>query len=131
VRRARGIGARTIDTVGLVPATAVRRAKRRMTMPEWNDKDERQYEHVKESAQERGRSENDAEEIAARTVNKQRREEGRTPSSRTSGTGNPNTRLEERTRDELYNRARELDIEGRSSMDKSDLVEAIRDRNRS
>lgn len=100
-------------------------------MPEWNDKDERQYEHVKESAQERGRSENDAEEIAARTVNKQRREEGRTPSSRTSGTGNPNTRLEERTRDELYNRARELDIEGRSSMDKSDLVEAIRDRNRS
>jgi len=97
-------------------------------MPEWSDKDERQYEHVKESAQDRGRSEDEAEEIAARTVNKQRREEGRTPSARTSGTGNPNTPLEERTRDELYNRARELDIDGRSSMDKSGLVDAIRDR---
>jgi hypothetical protein len=97
-------------------------------MPEWTDKDERQYEHVKEGVQERGRPEDEAAEIAARTVNKQRREEGRTPSSRTSGTGNPNTPLEDRTRDELYNRARELGIEGRSSMAKSDLVEAIRDR---
>jgi len=98
-------------------------------MPGWSDKDERQYEHIKESAQERGRSEDSAEEIAARTVNKQRREEGRTPTSRTSGTGNPNTPLDERTRDELYNRAQELDIDGRSSMDKSELVEAIRERN--
>lgn len=97
-------------------------------MPEWTDKDERQYEHVKDGVQERGRPEDEAAEIAARTVNKQRREEGRTPSSRTSGTGNPNTPLEDRTRDELYNRARELGIEGRSSMAKSDLVEAIRDR---
>ncbi len=79
-------------------------------MPTWTDKDERQYEHVKDSAMDRGRSEDRAEEIAARTVNKQRREEGRTPSRRTSGTGNPNTRLEGRTRDELYNRARELKI---------------------
>jgi hypothetical protein len=95
-------------------------------MPAWTEKDERQYEHVKDSALERGRSEEQAEEIAARTVNKQRREEGRTPSSRTSGTGNPNSSLDERTRDELYNRARELDIEGRSEMTKSELVEAIR-----
>ena len=44
----------------------------------WNDKDERQYEHVKESEKERGRSTDRAEEIAARTVNKQRKKEGRT-----------------------------------------------------
>lgn len=95
-------------------------------MPSWSNKDERQYEHVKDSALERGRGEEQAEEIAARTVNKQRREEGRTPETRTSGTGNPNSALEDRTRDELYNRAQELDIEGRGDMSKSELVEAIR-----
>lgn len=94
----------------------------------WSKKDERQYEHVKESEEERGRSEDRAEEIAARTVNKQRRSEGRTPNRTTQGTGNPNTSLESRTRDELRNRARELDIRGRSRMKKSELVEAIRDR---
>ncbi len=97
-------------------------------MPEWSDKDERQYEHVKKSSMERGRSEDRAQEVAARTVNKQRREEGRTPQRRTSGTGNPNSSLESRTRDDLYNRARELDISGRSSMHKAELVEAIRER---
>jgi hypothetical protein len=56
----------------------------------WSEKDERMYEHVKESELERGRSEDLAEEIAARTVNKQRREEGRTAEERTQGTGNPN-----------------------------------------
>jgi plasmid stabilization system protein ParE len=96
------------------------------SMPEWSDKDERQYEHVKQSAKDRGRGEDRASEIAARTVNKQRRQEGRTPNRRTSGTGNPNTRLEKRTRDELYNRARELGIRGRSGMAKSELIEAIR-----
>ncbi|MEX2447047.1 MAG: Rho termination factor N-terminal domain-containing protein [Dehalococcoidia bacterium] len=92
----------------------------------WSEKDERQYEHVKDSAEERGRSEDRAEEIAARTVNKQRREEGRTPNQRTQGTGNPNTSLEERSRDELYNIARERKISGRSNMSKSELVDAIR-----
>lgn len=48
---------------------------------EWTDKDERQYEHVRDSELERGRGEDQAEEIAARTVNKQRRSEGRTTSS--------------------------------------------------
>ena len=48
-------------------------------MPDaWSKKDERQYEHVKESYEDRGKSEDTAEEIAARTVNKQRKEEGRT-----------------------------------------------------
>ena len=94
----------------------------------WSNKDERQYEHVKESAKESGRSESRAKEIAARTVNTQRREEGRTPNRRTQGTGNPNLGLESRTRDELYNRAKELDIEGRSKMNKAELVAAIRRR---
>jgi len=98
-------------------------------MPQaWSDKDERQYDHVKKSAQERGKSKSRAEEIAARTVNKERREEGRTKSDQqsTSGTGNPNQPLEERTKEELYNRAKELDIDGRSEMDKGELVRAIR-----
>jgi len=55
-----------------------------MPQQAWSDKDERQYEHVKESEKERGRSTDRAEEIAARTVNKQRREEGRTKSGRKS-----------------------------------------------
>lgn len=98
-------------------------------MPDaWSDKDERQYEHIKESSQDRGKSESRAKEIAARTVNKQRREEGRTPNKRTQGTGNPNTPLEDRTRDELYNRAQELDIKGRSKMNKGELVNAIREK---
>lgn len=98
-------------------------------MPDkWSSKDERQYEHVKDSAKERGKSTDRAEEIAARTVNKQRREEGRTPQQTTQGTGNPNTCLEERSKDELYNQAEELDIDGRSKMSKDELVAAIRKR---
>jgi plasmid stabilization system protein ParE len=92
----------------------------------WSAKDERQYEHVKQSALERGRSEARAEEIAARTVNKQRREEGRTPNRRTQGTGNPYFSLPERSRDELYNLAKKRRIRGRSSMNKHELIRAIR-----
>jgi hypothetical protein len=95
-------------------------------MPQWIDKDERQYEHIKQSELERGRSEDRAEEIAARTVNKQRRKEGRTPSRRTQGTGNPNKSLEDRTVDELRNLASELDVTGRSKMKKKELIKAIR-----
>ena len=94
-------------------------------MPSWSRKDERQYEHIKESELERGASEDRAEEIAARTVNKHRRQEGRTPSKTTQGTANPNVALEERTRDELYNLAKELDIKGRSKMSKGELSKAI------
>ena len=50
----------------------------------WSDKRERQYEHIKESYEERGRSEDKAEELAARTVNKERAEKGETTSSRRS-----------------------------------------------
>lgn len=91
----------------------------------WSNKDERKYEHIKDSAEERGMSEDRAKEIAARTVNKGRREEGRTPNKRTQGTGNPNKSLSERTRDEVYNEAKKLKIEGRSKMSKKELVAAV------
>ena len=97
-------------------------------MPAWTDKDERMYDHVKQSERDAGKSEDRAGEIAGRTVNKRRREEGRTPNKTTQGTGNPNAALEDRTRDELYNRAKELKIAGRSKMTKAELIDAIRDR---
>jgi plasmid stabilization system protein ParE len=92
----------------------------------WSARDERKYEHIKKSQKEDGKSAERAKEIAARTVNRDRREEGRTPNRSTSGTGNPNRKLEDRTVEELRNRASELDIRGRSSMTKGKLVEAIR-----
>jgi hypothetical protein len=96
-------------------------------MPDaWSDKDERQYRHIKDSELERGRSEERAKEIAARTVNQQRREEGRTPNRTTQGTGNPNERYEDRTVDELRNLASERGIEGRSKMRKAQLIDALR-----
>jgi hypothetical protein len=107
--------------------TDLHRREDPMPQKSWSKKDERQYEHIKESEMDRGKSEEGAEEIAARTVNKQRQQEGRTENRTPGGTGNPNTRLEDRTLQELRNRAEELDIEGRGSMDKDELVEAIRD----
>lgn len=92
----------------------------------WTKKDERQYEHIKDSAKERGKPLSVAKEIAARTVNKQRRTEGRTPNQETQGTGNPNKSLEDRTKQELQNRAAELKIRGRSRMTKAELIDAIR-----
>lgn len=92
----------------------------------WTDKDERQYKHITQSAKEDGKSPKRAKEIAARTVNKQRREDGRTPSRTSQDTGNPNNRMEERSKQELYNRAAELHIKGRSTMNKDELLKAIR-----
>ena len=92
----------------------------------WSNKDERKYEHIKDSARERGASEDRAEEIAARTVNKGRREEGRTPNRTTQGTGNPNRSYEDRSVEELRNIASDLEIRGRSKMNKNELIEAIR-----
>jgi len=91
----------------------------------WTAKDERQYEHIRDSQRDDGVDLESAEEIAARTMNKRRREEGRTLNRRTMGTGNPNRPLSERTRDELYNLARERKIRGRSEMSKADLVRAL------
>ncbi len=92
----------------------------------WSKKDERQYEKIKRSSQQRGVSERRAKEIAGRTVNKTRREEGRTPNKTTQGTGNPTASLEQRSKKELYNLASEMDISGRSKMKKDDLIQAIR-----
>lgn len=66
--------------------------------------------------------------MAARKVNKDRREEGRTPNKTTQGTGKPGSALDERTKDELYNIAADMDIEGRSKMKKGELISAIRDK---
>lgn len=96
----------------------------------------RQYEHIKDSEREQGVSEGRAEEIAARTVNKERARSGESrTSSRTSTddissgrrgglrSGKPGPRG--RTREQLYQEARKLGIEGRSSMDKSQLQRAV------
>lgn len=96
-----------------------------MPTSKWSNKDERQYEHIKESAKERGTNEKRAKAIAGATVNKKRRQRGRTPRKTTQGTGNPNRPLAERTRQEVYNRARQLDISGRSRMNKDELVRAV------
>ena len=94
-------------------------------MSSWTRKDERQYEHVRDELLESGRETERAEEIAARTVNKQRRREGRTPNKTTQGTGNPHKPLAQRTAHELRNLAATMHIAGRSRMKKAELVRAI------
>ena len=96
----------------------------------------RQYERIKESQLDRGSGEGRAEEIAARTVNKERaragesRERSRTStndmsSSRRGGQRSGTNRTKGRTRDQLYNEAKQLRIEGRSSMNKDQLQRAV------
>ena len=92
----------------------------------WNKHDEKMYDAIKESSLDRGMDEGRAEEIAARTVNKNRRLEGRSTNKFTQGTGNPNSGYEDRTRDELYNIAKKKKIAGRSKMSKDELVHALR-----
>ena len=92
----------------------------------WSKKDERKYKHIKNSAKKRGKSTKRAKEIAARTVNKERRKSGRTPNKKSSGTGNPNKSLKDRTKDELYNLAKKKNIEGRSKMNKNELIKALK-----
>ena len=107
-------------------------------MPQaWSDKRERQYEHIKEGAQDRGASTRRAKEIASRTVNKNRAQTGESRrASKTSvrdvspqhrggkrsgkrmGPGGP-------TRDQLYNEARKKNIRGRSTMTKKELQRAL------
>ncbi|GAC1604026.1 MAG: hypothetical protein NVS3B21_32980 [Acidimicrobiales bacterium] len=101
----------------------------------WNDKRERQYEHIKESVLERGEDEDTAEEIAARTVNKERARAGESAqASRTSiedissgrrGGLRSHSGPGGRTRDQLYNEARAKHIKGRSKMTKAQLERAV------
>jgi hypothetical protein len=92
----------------------------------------RQYEHIKDSAKSRGASTDRAEEIAARTVNKERARSGESRTrSRSSTSGpSPSRRGGQRsgsspTRDELYEQARQLGIDGRSKMNKQQLARAV------
>ncbi len=96
----------------------------------------RQYEHIKESAKEQGASTDRAEEIAARTVNKERARSGEArtrsrtstrdmSSSRRGGLRSGTNRPKGRTKEQLYNEAKNLGIEGRSKMTKAQLQRAI------
>ena len=101
----------------------------------WSEKRERQYEHIKAGLRERGEKEDTAEEIAARTVNKERARAGEArQSSRTSTDDISSGRRGGlrshrgpggRTRDQLYNEARDKGIKGRSKMNKAQLERAV------
>lgn len=107
-----------------------------MPRPEWTDKQDREYQHIVESERDQGRSEKRSKEIAARTVNKERAQKGQTKtasrssvedmsSSRRGGlrSGHPGPRG--RTREQLYNEARQRGVEGRSKMNKEQLRRAV------
>lgn len=106
-----------------------------MPQQAWSAKRERQYEHIKGSLKERGESEDTAEEIAARTVNKERARAGEAnESSRTSTDDISSGRRGGlrshrgpggRTRDQLYNEARQKGVKGRSKMTKAELERAV------
>jgi len=101
----------------------------------WSKKRERQYEHIKEGLEEQGRSEDVAEEIAARTVNKERarageaRESSRTSTEDISSGRRGGLRSHQgpggRTRDQLYEEAKHRNIKGRSKMTKAQLERAV------
>jgi len=102
----------------------------------WTEKRERQYEHIKDSLEDRGASEEKAEEIAARTVNKERARAGEAKTSsrlsrtdissgRRGGLRSGTRREKGRTRDQLYDEAKSMGIEGRSKMTKAQLQQAV------
>jgi hypothetical protein len=107
-----------------------------MPQQAWSNKRERQYEHIKESAKERGASTKRAKEIAARTVNKERARSGEaressqlsrtdTSSGRRGGLRSRSSRPKGRTKEQLYNEAKRMKISGRSKMSKAQLQRAV------
>ena len=107
-----------------------------MPQEAWSDKRERQYEHIKEGLEERGTSHDKAQEIAARTVNKERARSGEAressrlsrrdmSSSRRGGQRSGTNRPKGRTKEQLYNEAKSMGIEGRSKMNKQQLQQAV------
>jgi len=106
-----------------------------MPQQAWSAKRERQYEHIKQGLREGGRSEDTAQEIAARTVNKERarageaRESSRLSKEDISSGRRGGLRSHEgpggRTRDQLYEEAKDLRIPGRSGMNKAQLQRAV------
>jgi plasmid stabilization system protein ParE len=106
-----------------------------MPQKTWSNKRERQYEHIKEGYEKRGKSEDTAEEIAARTVNKERAQHGEAkhasaqslhdmPATRRGGQRSHRGEGG-RTRDQLYEEAKRKGIRGRSSMSKDELERAV------
>jgi hypothetical protein len=106
-----------------------------MPQQAWSDKRERQYEHIKEGLRDRGEDEDTAEEIAARTVNKERARAGEAREASPSSTDDISSGRRGglrshhgqggRTRDQLYNEARRKNIKGRSKMNKAELERAV------
>ena len=106
-----------------------------MPQKAWTQKRERQYEHIKEGLRDRGESEDTAEEIAARTVNKERARSGEaeeaSPSSVRDISSGRRGGLRShkgpggRTYDQLYNEAKEKGVRGRSKMTKRELARAV------
>jgi plasmid stabilization system protein ParE len=106
-----------------------------MPQQAWSDKRERQYEHIKSSAKERGVGEDRAEEIAARTVNKNRARSGESKrSSRVStrdvspqhrGGKRSHSGSKGRTKAQLYEDAKRKNVKGRSRMTKAELESAV------
>jgi hypothetical protein len=107
-----------------------------MPQEAWSAKRERQYEHVKEGLEKRGTPKGKAKEIAARTVNKERARSGEAressrlsrtdmPSGRRGGMRSGTNRPKGRTKDQLYNEAKSMGIEGRSKMNKQQLQRAV------
>ena len=107
-----------------------------MPQEAWSKKRERQYEHIKDSLKEGGASEDKAEEIAARTVNKERARAGEAressrlsrediSSGRRGGLRSGTRREKGRTREQLYNEAKRMNVKGRSKMNKAQLQRAV------
>jgi hypothetical protein len=107
-----------------------------MPQSAWSNKRERQYEHIKESEKKRGASTKRAKEIAARTVNKERAQSGEAKSSsklsrtdmssgRRGGQRSGTNREKGRTKEQLYNEAKRMNISGRSKMNKQQLQRAV------
>jgi hypothetical protein len=101
----------------------------------WNKKRERQYEHIKDGLEERGRSEDVAEEIAARTVNKERARSGEADEASKTSTDDISSSRRGglrshrgsggRTKAQLYEEAKKQNVKGRSSMTKAQLERAV------
>jgi hypothetical protein len=107
-----------------------------MPQKAWSAKRERQYEHIVDSEKEQGRSTDRAKEIAARTVNKERARAGEAressrlsredmSSGRRGGRRSGTNREKGRTKEQLYNEAKRMNIEGRSRMNKQQLQRAV------
>jgi len=106
-----------------------------MPQQAWSKKRERQYDHIKSGLKKRGHSEDEAEEIASRTVNKERarsgeaRERSRTSTEDISSGRRGGLRSHRgeggRTRDQLYQEARDKGVRGRSKMNKAQLERAV------